>query len=144
MATIDFTWPLFGENGFLNQRKNKASFIQKQIAEINLDNAQRISNLKIRQLLNSIRTIENQVKISSVQRENAQKSFDLTLDQYTAGRTDFLKLKDSLLNLRDSEMNYENFKFDHLSSKVELAQTLGVDDLPSDSFESLGTTGNSK
>jgi hypothetical protein len=84
-----------------------------------------------------VRFLEQKVTIADFQNKNARSNYDSTQDNYTAGRTTFPQIKLALDNRVLSEMNSENVKYDHLLKKLELADVMGLDDLPGDNFETL-------
>ncbi|MBY0515271.1 MAG: TolC family protein [Bacteriovoracaceae bacterium] len=137
VAAVNMTWTLIGEGGLFNSRVNKRAYLDKRIAEIQYFNSKRAIDVKIRTLIRTVRYLEQKVTIAEYQDKNARSNFDTTLDNYTAGRTSFPQIKLSLDNWVISKINSENVKLDHLVKKLELAETVGIDDLPGDNFETL-------
>lgn len=139
VATINMTWDLWGGDGLFNSRKNKRAYVDKKITEIQYFNARRELELKMRQSYNQIKFLENQIQISNVQLDNANKNFDVILDNFVAGSSSFADLKNAIKTLVDSGVNVENSKYDHLNLKLDLADTMGLEDFPGERFESLAT-----
>ncbi len=137
VAAVNMSWTLFGEGGLFNNRVNKQAYLDKRIAEIRFYDAKRRLDVKIRTLLRTITYLEQKVTISDYQEKNARSNFDSTLDHYTSGRTTFPQIKLALDNWILSEMNTETVKYDHLRRKLQLAETVGLDDLPGASFDTL-------
>jgi outer membrane protein TolC len=137
VAAVNMSWTLIGEGGLFNNRINKRAYLDKRIAEIQFYNAKREIEVRLRTLIRTLRFLEQKVTIAEYQDKNARSNFDSTLDNYTAGRTAFPQIKLSLDNWVLSEINSENVKFDHLMKKVEIADWMGMDDLPGENFETL-------
>lgn len=137
VAAVNMSWTLIGEGGLFNSRVNKRAYLDKRIAEIHYFNTKRELEVRIRTLLRTVRFLEQKVTIADFQNKNARSNYDSTQDNYTAGRTTFPQIKLALDNRVLSEMNSENVKYDHLLKKLELADVMGLDDLPGDNFETL-------
>ncbi len=139
IATINMSWDLWGGDGFFNSRRNKRAYIDKKIAEINYLNAKRELEVKLRMNYNQIKYLENQIQISNVQLDNANKNFDVILDNFVAGNSTFADLKNAINTLVFAGLNVENSKYDHLILKLDLADNMGLEDFPGDRFENLAT-----
>lgn len=137
VATVNMTWDLVGGNGLFNNRRNKRSYIDKKIAEINYFNSRRELELKMRMAYQSIKFLENQIQISTVQLDNAHKNFDVILDNYVAGNNNFADLKNAIKTLVDSGVNVENSKYNHLTMKLDLSDSMGLEDFPGERFDDL-------
>ncbi len=137
VAAVNMSWTLLGEGGLFNNRINKRAYLDKRIAEIGFYNTKREIEVKLRTLIRTLRFLEQKVTIAEYQDKNARSNFDSTLDQYSTSRTSFPQIKLSLDNWVLSEINSENVKFDHLLKKIEIADWMGMDDLPGENFETL-------
>jgi hypothetical protein len=82
-------------------------------------------------------TYETQLEITQAKWQNLQKNFDTTLENYMNKRTRFQDLKDVLHELIQTESYFYNLKYLHLSSKLDLAKVIGVEDLPGENFEKI-------
>jgi outer membrane protein TolC len=137
VAAINMSWTLIGEKGLFNSRENKRAYLDKRIAEIQFYNSKREIDVRVRTLLRTIKFLEQKVTIADYQDKNARSNFDSTLNNYTTGRTTFPQIKLSLDNWVLSLINREDVKLDHLKKKLELAELMGLDDLPGDNFDTL-------
>lgn len=136
-ASVDMTWTLFGRGGLFNSRTREKSFIDKRIAEIEFVEAKRDINVDIKSIFRSIRYLENKVEATDMRLKNARLTFDQTLDNYIASKTSFPNIKLVIDALVNSEIDYENAKFLHLSKKLELSDLMGLEDFPGENFEKL-------
>jgi outer membrane protein TolC len=135
IASINMTWTLWGENGFLNIRKKKNAEYLRSIAELKYKHEKRKSkNITTSHFL-KIKNLENQVILSQYRLENALKSFDSTLERYTNAKVSFDEIRQALYNLRDSKIFFENTKFKHIEQKLILAKYLNLEDFPGENFE---------
>lgn len=137
VASIDMKWTLLGEGGFFNSRNNQQAYLNKRIAEINFFNTKRALEVKIRTIYKNLRYMEQKVEIADFQHKNAQKNYDSVLDNYIAGNTTYSDIKLAIDNLVFSHTNSQNVKYDHLIKKLELADFMGLEDLPGENFEQL-------
>lgn len=139
VASINMRWTLLGEGGFFNSRDNQRAYLDKRISEINFFNTRRELDVKVRTIYKTVRFLEQKVEIAQFQHKNAQSNYDSALDNYIAGRTTYADIKLAIDNLVNSHTNTENVKYDHLVKKLELADTMGLEDFPGENFESLAT-----
>jgi outer membrane protein TolC len=139
VASLNMRWTLLGDGGFLNQRVNKTSYLEKRIAEIKYFNTKRELEVRVKTLYKTIKFLEQKVTISDYQYKNGQSNFDTTLDNYTGGRTSYPEIRLSLDSYVNASINYYNVKFDHMIRKLELSDLMGLEDLPGENFELLAT-----
>jgi outer membrane protein TolC len=137
VATINMTWTLFGENGFLNSRQRERAFLDKKISEVKYYDAKRQVDVEVRTLYRNIRYLERQSKVTEKQLSNSRKSFDFTLDAYINKRAKYADLKIALDNMINSRVEFENAKYVHLTQKLKLSDLMGLDDFPGSNFENL-------
>lgn len=137
VASVNATWNIVGEGGLFNTRSTYRSFLEKRIEEEKFYDVRRKVELRVRSLYKKIMHLENKIDIEGLRLENAQKNFDATLDNYVEGKARFDELKDSLIDLKSSEIELEKTKFLHLSKKLALAGGMGQEDFPGENFETL-------
>ena len=137
VATINMTWTIFGEKGFLNSRENKRAYLNKKISEINYNDAKRNVDVRVRTLYRNIRYLERKSKVTEEQLKNSRKSFDFTLDAYINKKAKYADLKIALDNMISSRIEFENSKYVHLTQKLTLSDLMGLDDFPGSNFENL-------
>lgn len=137
VAAVNMSWTLIGEGGLFNSRVNKQAYLDKRITEIKFYNAKRAIEVQIRTLMRTIKFLEQKVVIAEYQQKNARSSYDSAVSNFSAARTGFPQVKLALDNWIISDMNTLTVKYEHLQKKLELAQVMGVDDLPGENFETL-------
>jgi outer membrane protein TolC len=137
VAAINMRWTILGDGGFFNTRVNQQAYLSKRITEINYFNTRRELEVRIRTLYRNLRFLEQKVAIAEIQYTNAQKTYDSTLDNYIAGKASYPDIKLAVDNLVFSHINAYTVKYDHLLKKLELADLMGLEDLPGENFEAL-------
>jgi outer membrane protein TolC len=137
VASINMKWKIFGSGGLFNSHKDKTAYLDKRIAEIEYRESKRSVRVSVSSLHRKIRFLEKQYEASDALLKNMKITFDKTLDNYISGKTSFANIKLTLELLMDSHVEYENSKYLHLITKLELANIIGMDDFPGESFEGL-------
>jgi len=136
-ASINMSWRIFGSGGLFNSRNLERSYFSKRISEIEFSEARREVSTNIYVFHRRIKYLEKEIDATERQRNNNRSTFDITLDRYIAGKTDFPNMKLVLDSLINAEMNYENAKYEHMSERLSLANFIGIDDFPGEKFEDM-------
>jgi outer membrane protein TolC len=136
-ASINMSWRLFGSGGIFNSRDVERSYFDKRISEIQFTEAKREVSTNIHIFHKRIKYLEKEIEATKRQRDNNRSTFDITLDRYIAGKTDFPNMKLVLDALIGAEVNYENAKYEHMSERLNLANFIGIDDFPGEKFEEM-------
>lgn len=136
-ASINMSWRLFGAGGVFNSRDVERSYFSKRISEIQFSEAKRDVSTNIHIYHKRIKYLEKEIDATQRQRDNNRSTFDITLDRYIAGKTDFPNMKHVLDALISAEVSYENAKYQHISEKLNLANYIGIDDFPGEKFEDM-------
>jgi outer membrane protein TolC len=137
VASINFTIDLVGENGFLNHRQRQHAYLNKRISEVRYFNSKRESEVEIRKIYRQIRQLERLYKVSELKVVNTRKGFDETLNNYLERKQPFINLRRQLINYIRAVEEFEQIKYQHLTKKLTLADLVGRDDFPAESFENL-------
>jgi outer membrane protein TolC len=137
VASINMSWKIFGSGGLFNSRINERSYLDKRIAEIDFTESKRNTSTKVNTFHRQISYLEKQVEANDAFVKNARKTFDRTLDNFISGKTPFAEIKIVLDSLILSETQYESAKYQHMATKLQLADLMGLDDFPGESFEKM-------
>jgi outer membrane protein TolC len=137
VASINMKWKIFGSGGLFNTNRDQTAYLDKKIAEIEYRESKRNVRVSVSSLHRKIRFLEKQYEASAALLKNMKITFDKTLDNYISGKTSFANIKLTLELLMRSYEEYENSKYLHLVTKLELANLIGMDDFPGESFEGL-------
>ena len=131
-ATVSLSIPIFGPQGFFNQKQFDSAYIQRENSEISQRNAMMTGELTIRQQISSITSIESQIKTLRETITKNSKILDNIFKKSANSSTDRLQLRDALLQARQSELSYYDTLLSHINAKNTLAGFIGLDRLPGD------------
>jgi outer membrane protein TolC len=137
VASINATWSLTGEDGFLNSNKLAIGRISKEIAFKEFEKNSHFTQSLIRQTYLSILSLQNQIVILEARIPSLQKSFDTILDNYLGSKTKYYDFHLILDELTTTKILYEQTKLQHLKEKLNLAKLSGIEDFPGENFEQL-------
>lgn len=137
VASINATWSLTGEDGFLNSNKLALSRIEKEIAFKEYEKNSHFTQSIIRQTYLSILSLQNQILILEARLPSLQKAFDTILENYLSGKTKYYDFHLALDELTNTKILFEQTKLQHLREKLNLAKLAGLEDFPGENFEQL-------
>ncbi len=131
-ASISMSLPIFGPNGFFNEKSIRNAYISRDISEINRKNTMMNGELQIRQEIVTIKQLEGQIKTQRESLAKNSKILDNFFKKAVSGSMDRLQLRDALLQARQSELDYLDSLFFHIREKNTLSEFIGLDRLPGD------------
>jgi outer membrane protein TolC len=136
-AAINATWSLTGSGGLFNGRKTRQSLINHQVSLRREQLAIHRTHSSIRNLFQQIMSYQNLHQVLEASVPNMQKTYDVILDNYIAGKADYYDFSRALEELINAKISLIETKFYHLRDKVLLAKTIGLEDFPGENFEDL-------
>lgn len=139
VASINTSWAITGQDGFLNSNRLASSRVSKEIASKEFEKNTHYTQSNIRQTYKTILSLQNQLVILEARLPSLQKTFDTILDNYLSGRTKFYDFSMALDDLTTTKIYYEQVKLQHLREKLTLARLAGIEDFPGENFELLAT-----
>jgi outer membrane protein TolC len=137
VASINASWSLTGEDGFLNSNKLAIGRIGKEIALKEYEKNSHFTQSFIRQTYLSILSLQNQIVILEARLPSLQKTFDTVLENYLSSKTKYYDFHLILDELTSTKVLYEQTKLQHLREKLTLAKLSGIEDFPGENFEQL-------
>ncbi|MDD4975809.1 MAG: TolC family protein [Bacteriovorax sp.] len=137
VASLNATWSLTGEDGFLNSNKLAIGRIGKEIAFKEFEKNSHFTQSIIRQTYLSILSLQNQIVILEARLPSLQKAFDTILENYLSGKTKYYDFHLVLDELTTTKILFEQTKLQHLKEKINLAKLAGIEDFPGENFEQL-------
>lgn len=137
VATVNATWTISGAGGLFNSRKTRLSTIDKMISQKKLDYAKHCAQSDVRSYFHGLEQLQNEMKVLNARTVSLQKMFDTALEDYLNKRGQFQDFRQSLLEMTEADVLYEYTKFRHLQEKVNLVNTMGLEDFPGENFEDL-------
>ncbi len=129
-AYVSLTVPILGYNGLFGWRAVETAHIDLERAELKLRDSSAKDRSLIFQHIQNIRQVEVTVQNN---RESLIKSVDVmesVFQKYFSGAVSRLELRDAITQARSAEISLSEGILFHLSSKMQLAQLIGVDYLP--------------
>jgi outer membrane protein TolC len=144
VASLNATWSLTGEDGFLNSNKLSIGRIGKEIAFKELEKNSHFAQSFIRQTYLSILYLQNQIIVLEARIPSLQKAFDTILENYINGKTKYYDFHLILDELTTVKVLYQQKKLQHLQEKLDLAKVTGIEDFPGENFEQLAVRAKGK
>ena len=130
VAEIKATWPLSGKGGPFNQRKHQGVQIEVKRAHNRLAQAEHRAKSRIEDHYRMVKSLESQMAVARARRENAQKNFDLTKENYINRKTRFSAFQQALEEMVEARIHLQQVKHRHFEEKVLLSEAIGIEDFP--------------
>lgn len=137
VATVNATWDVFGSEGFLNTRQRQSAVLKRNQAIKEKEKHIHYAANQIKSLFRQAQHFERMQDILDAEVIALRSAFDVTLDNYTTGKTRFLDLQRALEEKGMREVQAIENKYFHAKSKLLLTKLAGLDDLPGESLENL-------
>ena len=141
VASLNATWTLMGDKGFMNLRYLKEKFFSRGQASRGLHKYKDYSRSIIRNIYDKIMILQKQMKVVETRLETTKRNYTLTLDHYTKRKTIFVNFLHALREHNESEIALLNTKYNHAIQKLLLAQYSGVENFPGERFEDIVVKG---
>ncbi len=137
VASINASWSLTGRGGIFNSRNTKRAVLNRNRAMRQLTQYKHNTRNEIKSLYRLAEYYEKKQSILETDVQTLRSSFDVILDNYTTKKTPFLDFKDILEDKTQREIDYAMNKYNHARTKILLAKTCGLEDLPGENLEQL-------
>ena len=135
IAEIKATWPLSGKGGLFYQHKNRGVRIKVDQARNYLARAHHQTESRIERHYRAVKSLESQMAVARARRENAQKTFDLTSENYINRKTRFNSYHQALEEMVEARIHFLKIKHRHFEEKILLAEAIGIEDFPEEILE---------
>lgn len=137
VASVNATWDLVGEDGFLNSNKLAKSRINRELANYELGKNKHFIESNVRETYKNILSYQNQMLILEARLPAVQKTFDTVLENYLNNKARYNDFHIALNELTETKLKLEETKLYHLKEKLNLAKAIGAEDFPGENFEHL-------
>jgi hypothetical protein len=107
------------------------------ISQKKLDYAKHCAESDVRSNYHGLEQLQNEMKVLNARTVSLQKMFDTALEDYLNKKGQFQDFRQSLIEMTETDILYEFTKFRHLTEKVNLVNTMGLEDFPGENFEDL-------
>ena len=135
VAEIKASWPLNGKGGLFNQRKIQGTQIQAEQARNRLAYARHQADSRLENHYRTIKSLEAQMAVARARKENAQKNFDLTMENYINFKTRYSAFHQSMDEMVRARIHFLQVQQRHFEEKVLLAKAIGIEDFPEEVLE---------
>jgi outer membrane protein TolC len=137
VATVNATWTIFGDGGLFNKRKLANARLQKETANWNYNSMRRSVENYVINIFKQFENSHDQIKIYSARVPSLKKRMDLALNRYLEKRGRYNDFHLALVERYETEIENVKLKYNYFLAKVQLAQVIGVEELPGESFEDI-------
>lgn len=137
LATINATWSIAGSGGLFNRRTTKLSLVNRHLAHLEKDRAIHYAKSTIRKHFKRAIGLQDQIVILESRIPALEKEYDTILANFLDRKTAFINFEHSLEELINAQVLDENYKYQHVYHKVNVARNMGVEDFPGENFEHM-------
>lgn len=135
VASLNASWTLFGDGGLFNRRKLANARLEKEKALYDLRLTRRRVEEAIVNIFNFLNSSVEQLEIIKSRNDSLKKRMDTALYQYSNKKTRYLEYQLAMEDYYDSLRRESTIKYQYLAKRVELAQIVGIENLPDQSFD---------
>ena len=135
VASLNASWTLFGDGGLFNRRKLANARLEKEKAMYDLSLTRRKVEEAIVNIFNFLNSSVEQLNIIKSRNDSLKKRMETALYQYTNRKTRYLEYQLAMQDYFDSLTRESIIKFQYLAKRVELAQIVGIENLPDQAFD---------
>ena len=135
VASLNASWTLFGDGGLFNRRKVANAKLEKEKAVYNLSLTRRRVEEAIVNIFNFLNSTVEQIEILKNRNDSLKKRMDTALNQYSKRKTRFLEYQMAMEDYYESLNRESILKYRYLAKRIELAQIIGVENLPDQTFD---------
>lgn len=137
VATVSAKWNIFGDGGVFNRRKLANSRLSKENSRLEHNSNRRNVELLVTKIFQDFSNSHDLIKILEARIPSQKKTMELALNNYVDGKGKYIDFHISLMEYDSSQIRLEELKWNYLTNKIRLAQIIGLEDLPGESFDNL-------
>ncbi len=137
VASVNATWTLFGDGGLLNRRALATSRMTKENAQLTLEATRRAVEKEIAKIYRRLRNIDDRLKILTSRVPSLKNRLDLALDSYLERKSSYTDYQLALFESYETQASEVELKWTHFNLKIQLAQLIGVEELPGHVFDRI-------
>jgi outer membrane protein TolC len=136
-VAINATWQLFGGKGFFNSKVNNQISLNRKVVQHQLNDYQLAIKRAIQQLMTKITGHQDNIDLQDSKGLNSKTYFDTALRDYVKGQLDLNTLIVARDGMREDRIDITDSHLEQILLKMQLAELLGLSNLPGDPFENL-------
>ncbi len=137
VATVNASWSIFGDGGLFNRRKLANARLAKENSTWNARSAKRSVEAYITKLFQEFSNAHDKIKILEARVPSLKKTMDLANNKYIESKGRYTDFHIALVEYFDAQLDYEKLKWEYTRNKILLAQIIGLEDLPGESFDNI-------
>lgn len=137
VAVVSAKWNIFGDGGVFNRRKLANSRLEKENSTWDHRSAKRNVELLIANIFQDFSNSHDLIKILEARVPSQKKTMELSLNNYIDGKGKYTDFHLSLMEYDQAQIRLEELKWNYLRNKILLAQIIGLEELPGESFDTL-------
>lgn len=123
-ASAILSWSLF--RGFQNKARIKQSVLEKESADLKLEETQKQISLQVINTMNELLTAEKGIAAAESRVKNATEGFRLVKRKYEEGQANLVEFIDARTTMTQAEENLIISKFTYLSAFAEFEKTAAI------------------
>lgn len=124
LASAVLTWNIF--DGFARRSRIRQAALQKEMAEIQIQEARKQIELQVINALDELKASEKGIAAAESRTRSASQVFRLINKKYEEGQASMLEFLDARNNLTQAEENLIISKYKYLSDFAELEKTAAI------------------
>jgi len=134
-ASVSVSWPILGSGGLFSNRSMQQARISRDQTEISFHQSALEGKKTIYDYVTTIKQSEENIKNLKESFNHSASVLGELFEQMSAGTIPRLELRDAIKEARESEFELNDAILDHLGNKLSLAEYIGLDNLPGDTFK---------
>lgn len=134
-ASVSLTLPILGEGGLFSHRTVASARIFRDSAEVSYRQSTQTGYTTILTTIDSILREQTNIKNQKEAFDENSSVLDSLFSGLASGEISRLELRDAITRARLSEFELKASILNHLNQKLALADLIGVNELPGDSFQ---------
>ena len=126
-AAINLTIPILGPGGFLGGDTVRASRLQFEVADVQLQSSFVNGEAQLRSLYEQIKQLQEQISTVRTSFESSSTLLDRIVNQLSVRPANRLELRDALASARSSELAFLQTTFSFLTTKTAILSFAGLE-----------------
>ncbi|MEK6705994.1 MAG: TolC family protein [Bdellovibrionota bacterium] len=133
-TAITLTLPIIGPGGLFDKNTIEQAVVERDQSEVSYRDTLSRDHAVVNQLVFTIKEGESTISNTKKAMESSVSLLDELFSQLSSNSVPRLELKDAIKQARESEIDLAEAILNHLTNKLTLAQTIGMDQIPGDPY----------
>lgn len=123
---VSLSWEIFGPGGFIQSANIAQSIRSEALAKINFNRTQLATRTQMLSSIASLRALEKQINSQELSVVESSKVLSQVVRSIAAKKFNRVDVRDAIERARQTEINWKQLIFQHISAKAQLALITGV------------------